>query len=188
MGDTFDLKTKVDRAVYALIVGMGVGNKNNTYPGEATIGSRTLPNTTIDSGECFEEDLQPGNFRFPGGKISFRDDATLQPNESNPQAPFLLAQQRVTAIIGQLVLSDDQTTLDYTRRQLNYWGRLLATDASNETDATAAQTAANNQDMLDFTLLYWRITDYGVPKKIEGVTFYEREVMFECVACNSNID
>jgi len=188
MGDTFDLKTKVQRAVAALIIGQGVGTVLNTYPGEATIGGRTLPNTTIDAGECFEEDLQPGNFRFPGGRINFRDDGKIQPDDPNPQGPFLRAQQRVSAIIEQLVLSDDGTTLDYTRRQLNTFGRAMAVDPTIGADANAAQTAANNLDMADLTFLYWRITDYGEPKKNEGVTFYERDVMFECVVCNSNID
>ncbi len=187
MADTFDLKTKVNRAVFALIVGNGVGTTDNTYPGETTSQDRTLPNTTIDAGECFEEDLQPGNFRFPNGKITFRDNAIVQPGDPNPNSAFLAAQQRVSAIIGQLVLSDDETTLDYTRRQLNAFGRALAVDPTNGDDPEASQSAANNQDMTDLTFLYWRITDYGEPKKAEGL-YFEREISFECVACNSNID
>ena len=187
MGDTFDLKTKVGRAIYALIVGTGVGSIDDTYVGEVKSDRRTLPNTTIDAGECFEEDLQPGNFRFPNGKINFRDDSVIQPNDPNPQSAFLEAQQRVSAIIAQLVMSDDETTLDYTRRQLNTFGRAMAVDPTNGSDPLAAQSAANNQDMTDLTFLYWRITDYGEPKKAEGL-FFEREMSFECIACNSNID
>jgi hypothetical protein len=187
MADSFDLKTKVERAVFALIVGTGTGNSNNTFPGEATSQDRALPNTTIDAGEGIEADLQPGNFTFHTGKIIFHDDAVIQPGNPNPNGPFLAAQNRVSAIITQLVQSDDLTTQDYTRRQLNTFGRALAV-AVDPNDPKSVQLAANNQDMPDFTLLYWRVTDYGTPKKEENVTFYERVVLFECAACNSNID
>ncbi len=189
MGDTFDLKSKIPRAIGALIVGTGVGTVKNVFPGEAsqTQTNRALPNTTILCDDGYEDEWQPGNFHF-SGKITFHDDGTTQPNETNPNGPFLRAQQRVSAIITQLVLSDDGSTKDYTRRQLNYWGRLLATDPTNGADAVAAQAAANNQDMLDLTFIFWNTTDYGSSKKTENVTFIEREITFECVACNSNID
>lgn len=188
MADSFDLETKIARAIAALIIGNGVGNSNNTYPGAATSRDRILPNTSIVAGEGFEEDLQPGNFRFPAGQIIFHDDATIQPDDVSDQAPFLNAQQRVSAIVTQLVLSDDQTTQDYTRRQLNVFGRALAVDGSNGSDPVQASAAANNLDMADLTLIYWRIVDYGQPKKQEHATYYERIVSFECMACNSNID
>ncbi len=186
MADTYDLKTKIPIAIKALIVGTGTGTVDNVFPGEAsqTQTDRPLPNTTIECDEGFEEDLQPGNFRFTG-KIMFRDDGTTQPNDGINK-PFLRAQQRVSAIITQLVLSDDDTTKDYTRRQLNYWGRLLAT-SQNPGDPVADSLATINQDMTDFTFIYWNITDYGSPKKSEG-TFIERDISFECVACNANID
>ena len=186
MADSYDLKTKIPRAIMALIVGTGTGTVDNVYPGEATqtVTNRILPNTTIECDDGFEEDLQPGNFRFTG-KITFRDDGTTQPNDT-ANAPFLRAQQRVSAIITQLVLSDDQTTKDYTRRQLNTFGRALAT-SQNPGNPVADQWAAISQDMVDFTLLYWNITDYGSPKKTEG-TFFERVIEYECVACNANID
>ena len=191
MGDTFDLQTKIPRAIAALIIGTNVGTVNNTYPGEATatVTNRTLPNQTITCGDGFEEDLQPGNFRFTG-TINFRDDGTTQPNETNlPNGPFIRAQQRVSPIITQLVLSDDGTTKDYTRRQLNAWGRKMAATVANGGTASSDQDAANNADMADFTFIYWNITDYGTPKKTEsGGTFVERDITFECVACNSNID
>ena len=189
MANTFDLQSKLNRAIYALIIRTGIGDSANTFAGEVSSQPRTLPNTTIEAGEGNEESSM-GNFRFHG-VITFRDDAILQPNQANPQAPFIAAQTRSSAIIEQLVLSDGSPEMEVTRQNLNTYGRALAVDPSNGATLALAQDAAANADMVDFTALYWRITDYGTTRRAggekEGV-FFEREVAFESLCCNSNVD
>lgn len=185
MADSFDLPTKINRAIYALIVGTGVGLPENTFAGDATSSNRKLPNTSIMAGEGFDEGQ--GNYRFPACKIIFRDKETVQPNDPNPNSAFLAAQTRVSAIIEQLALSDDGTTMDYTRRQIEAYGRQMAVDVSGGTNPVMAQSMANNLDMENFSLIYYAITDYGSAKKVEGL-YFEREVFFECLACNSDLD
>jgi len=189
MANTFDLESKLNRAIYALIVFTGVGDAKSIFAGEVSSQERTLPNTTIISGEGNEE-FDLGNYRFHG-KISFRDDGVLQPNMANPEQPFLNARNRVSAIIEQLSLSDGSAEMEVTRQNLNAYGRMLAVDPTNGADAGSAQNASNNSDMTDFTVLYWRVTDYGTSRQASvdtGGLFYEREVFFEALACNSNVD
>jgi hypothetical protein len=192
MANTFDLKTKIERAIFALLTTTGVTQAAQTFPGTAanmTI-DRPLPCTTIDAGEGLNEDFQPGNYRFVKGKIILQDVATQQPADPNYQSAFVAARKRADAVIGTLVQSDDDTTMDYTRRLLNTVGRQMAIDASGGADPVQKLAASNNCDMADFTLLYWILQDYGDPKLENGgdVSYFERELLFECVACNSNID
>src|SRR5579872_2135561 len=192
MADTFDLKTKIERAIYALILNAGLGTPDNVWPGMAsrTDEDRTLPNTTIEAGEG-REDVFMGNYRFERGTVCFYDRAANDPSSTNPQEAFLAASQRSTSIIYLLVQSDDQTTMDYSRRLLNAAGRALAVDLSNGANAAMKQAALNNADMTDFTLIYWRVVDYGVTREVKaegGGLYFERELGFECLACNSNVD
>jgi hypothetical protein len=186
MPNTYDLKSKVQRAIASLLVGQGAAGSTwqNTFAGEYSSGNRDLPNTSIECLEGVEEDFT-GNYRFHG-RIVFRDDATLQPNVASPQTPFLNARQRVDQIIGLLVQTEDATTMDYSRMLINLYGNALAVDASNGAISAATEMAEANSDMTDFSMLYWRVTDYGQAQKMgaEGGLYFEREIGFECVACN----
>jgi len=193
MANTYDLKYKVERAIFALLIQNGVGTSNDTYPGEATPDiERTLPNQTISAGNGIEDgDASPGNFWFRSGEIIFHDNAIVPPDNADKRSAFAFAQQRTSKVIDPLVMSDDLATMDYTRRQLNAAGRALAVDPTNGADATRAQVAIDNADMVDFTLIYWRVVERGTVKKVnkdKDTWFYERVMGFECLACDSNID
>lgn len=187
--NTYDLKSKIQRAIQALLIGTGVGSTQDTFISEVSAATRALPNTSIDAGHGTEEDFT-GNYRFHG-RIIFHDAATQQPDQPDPQAPAAAAQARFNAVIGQLVQGSDgvipgtSTTMDVSRQLLNQYGNALAIDPSNGQNPVFAQAAADNADMADFSLLYWRISDYGTPEKgNDDVSYYKREVWFECVANN----
>jgi hypothetical protein len=92
--------------------------------------------------------------------------------------------------MGQLLLSDGDNTLDYTRRALNAAGRALAVDPTNGANPVAAKSAADNADMAAFTFLLWIEGSLGSHKEVNdgGMTYLERVATFTAVACNSNID
>ena len=188
MANTFDLESKLNRAIYALIVGTGVGTPVNTFAGDVSSQPRTIPSTTIRAGEGHEESSL-GNFRFCG-QIMFRDEGINQPQTGNPNAAFMQAQQRVSAIISELVQSDGSPEMEVSRQLITSYGRALAVDKTNGAEQAAAQSAAANADMVDFTMIYWRVVDYGTTrqsKELDSV-FYEREIIFEALCCNSNVD
>ncbi len=187
MAFTFDLQSKIARAVRALILSTGVGTakETNVFPSSDV---QTFPNTTIEVDEGIPEVLGTGVFRFPVVRLTFHDEGTVQPNQPDPMRPYLEAQKRISAVITVLMLSDDVTTLDYTARQLTAAGNALAM-VPDVTKPVQVQQAADNADMAEFTILQWLEGTYGSPKKFdnESVTYWERVVTFECVACNAMI-
>lgn len=186
--NTFDLESKLNRAIYATIISTGAGKPGNTFAGYVDSENRPIPNTTIISGEG-EEEYGLGNYRF-FGKIIFRDSATLQPEMSNPRQPFLDAQNRTSSIISQLVQSDGSSEMEVSRSLINSAGRAMAIDPTNGANQIFSDLALVNADMVDFTIIYWRIIAYGSVKstKSTGNTNYERETLFEALCCNSNVD
>ena len=145
IANTFDLESKLNRAICALIVQSGTGRNGNTFAGYVSSEFRTLPNTTVTSGEGNEEDFI-GNFKF-FGKIVFEDPGTLQPGMANPQQPFLDAQTRTSTIISQLVQSDGSPEMEASRVLITNAGRSLALDPSNGANPTIAALAETNADM-----------------------------------------
>lgn len=178
MADTLDLTTKIPRAIRALILMTGVGTPENTFAAESTEQQRAFPNTTIIANEGEEGDgggyYLPGMYFFRNCQIIFRDEAVTQPNETTPA--FNRANQRFSDVVGQLALSDDEHTEEYTRRRINAAAYDLA-----------ANDAENNGDLANFGLRYYHITSYGKPEKVTGdsVTYYERILTFECMASNA---
>lgn len=187
--NTYDLKTKVERAIAQMIVTNGAGTWLNTFPGEATGDTgHELPNTVIDAGIGDEDDFT-GNYRF-FGKIIFTDMALNQPTVNDTLESFSAAQQRVSTIIGLFVQTDDQTTMDYSRKLINGAANSMAFDFSNGQDPVQEEFAEDNSDMTDFALTFWRIIGYGRPVKkesVDGGLYYERVVEFECQAANSQV-
>jgi hypothetical protein len=181
-----DLFSKIPRAVRAVLLDQGAVTIDNCYI-SLDSRSRTLPNTTIEvqgDGASFDG---PGNFRFPAIVINLRDDAIVQPDEADPNGPRTRANARCTAIYNALCRSDDTHTLDYTAREITRLGQALAVDASSGSDPVQAQFAADNSDMGDFCVMLWELEQIGAPKKTEDGTFWEREMVFSCVACNANL-
>ena len=187
MAFTFDLQSKIARAIEALLISTGVSTAKecNVFPSS---DKQTFPSTEIEVEEGIPEVLGSGVFRFPVVRLIFHDEGTVQPNQPDINRPYLDAQKRISANITVLMLSDDTTTLDYTARQLTAAGNALAM-VPDVTNPVQVQVAADNADMADFTILQWLEGTYGSPKRVEteGTTYWERIVTFECVACNAMI-
>jgi hypothetical protein len=179
-----DLQAKINRAIRAVLIDQGAGGVGDTYAAITSEG-RTLPNTTITTGDGVSFD-GPGNWYFPSILLNLRDSGLVQPNEPNPAAPRMSANDRMTGIYNALCRSDDEHTLDFTAKELTRLGRLLAVDQSGGTDPDQVKNALANADMVDFTVLYWQSGLMGTPKKHdEKATFWERELEFSCIACNA---
>lgn len=184
---TADLQSKISRAVRAVLLDQGAAAADNCFA-DPDDGQRGLPNSTIIPGDSTAFD-GPGNFHFPAVRINLRDDANTQPDVADAVTPRVLANQRFAKIYNALCRSDDQHTMDYMARELTRVGNLLATDQSYGKDPIQTLAAADNADMADFTVLYWWLEDIGgVAKHVEGETYWEREMVFSCVACSLNFN
>lgn len=178
-----DLQSKINRAVRAVLLDQGAVQRDNCYAAPAS-DDRTLPNTTITTGDGIPFD-GPGNWQFPEIMVNLRDPATVQPDEADPENKRISANERCSNIYNALNRSDDTTTFFFTAAELTRLGRLLAVDQSNGTDPVQVQSALNNADMADFTVLFWEPGLIGSPSKNQDGTFWSRELAFSCVACNA---
>lgn len=179
---TSALQSKLARAIKALLVAEGAASENDTYF-EFSSAERTLPNTTILTGQSDELVKYSGIWKFPNISITFRDNAAVQPDETNPNAAWLAAQARYSLVRDTLSrIGDDGSTM-FMRGEITTAGRALATavDASEE----AVQKAADNADMAQFTCTWWKDVDLGALRADAGGTFYEADLIFEAHAANS---
>lgn len=181
-----DLSSKLNRAIRAVLLSAGAGLPTEIIAAPNST-ERTLPNTDIVAGDAIPFD-GPGNWQFPSVTITLRDDAAVQPGETNSAVNRVSANDRLTKVFNALNRSDDTHTLYYTAQQLTALGRALAVDASSGSDDTQAQDAANNADMAEFTVLWWEFVGIGSLMKVStdsGGTFWQRDLTFSCFACNS---
>lgn len=178
--DSLDLAGKLCRGIRALIVSAGAGTNLNTFvaPGSAT---KTLPNTTIEAETetAFEDEVGTGNYRFPAVRVIFRDPGANQPADDDVDAERVAAGLRMGPVIESLISSNDGTTLNYTAVAITQAGQALA-----------VSSPADNADMANFTVLFWKLCDLGTMRRVRHVkkaTCWERILLFECVCCNSAI-
>ena len=95
-------------------------------------------------------------------------------------------------LIGVAEAALSQTTTGQDRQAtcdaLNYFGRLLAVDASNGTDPVQVQEAANNEDMANFTCLrIFSMGDRRADKSASGAIILREVRTFKVSACSSNV-
>lgn len=168
-----DLQSKICRAVRALLIEEGAGSTEDTIAAPNS-EQRGLPLTAITTGDGQPFD-GPGNWQHQVN-LELRDDAVNSPDESDPDTARVVANARCTRIVNALMLSEDGHTLDYTARRLTTLGRALASDA-------------DNADMADFTVLWWEAAGQGTASLTSGDSsmFWQRDLQFNCVACNSAI-
>lgn len=179
-----DLQSKINRAVRAVLIDQGAATTENCYAAPAS-DERTLPNTTVGTGDGIPFE-GPGNWHFPDVRLNMRDNAIAQPGQ-DASAPRKAANARWTKIYNALARSDDTHTLYFTATELTRLGRALAVDPSGGTDAAWVKFADDNADMADFTVLWWDVAAQGTASKDVGGVFWERDLQFNCVACNAVI-
>jgi hypothetical protein len=176
----YDLASKITRAIRALLISVGADDSNNIIA-EPFNSPRGLPLTNIAAGDGVEMIECPGLYRFPAITLTLEDDATVQPNQPNPNGPLVAANSRFSKIKNALTQTDTGTDLRLTAIAITDAGNALAvSDGTPEGD----KRAADNADMADFTVQDWRAISFPVAKLAgDKGTFWEREISFECVAC-----
>ena len=181
-----DLQSKICRAVRALLIEDGAGSTEDTIAAPSSV-LRELPITAVMTGDGQPFD-GPGNWQHQVN-LDLRDDAVNAPDEADTDTARIAANARCTKIVNALMLSEDGHTLDYTARRLTELGRALAVDESEGADEAMALRAAQNADMADFTVLWWEAAGQGAAtiSAGESSTYWQRDLQFNCVACNSAI-
>lgn len=178
---------KLCRAITAYLIGLGVGTVDDTFP-MLWSASRSFPNTTVKQQSVFRpEPALTGNYR---GNIAIviKGLAVNDPGSANPGAARVAYVQRVERVLDALMQSDDNETLNATRVAINAAGRALAVDPTNGKDPVAAQTAANNADMVDFTLTEYYDGGIGMAESEEEGVDWVTVYLFDCCACSANVD
>jgi hypothetical protein len=177
-------RSKTDRAIVAYLISKGVAP--NIYPANFS-GERAYPNVTVWCHDGKPDVQYSGSWEFQV-MIEVNGHATVQPDEPNPDAPRVDLDEISQAVEEALMVSDDadqNETLHTTAELITLAGRALA--VSDGTDA-GNQRAANNADMVNFTLQFWQETGLtGGQGQTEGAAF--REILnYICRSCGSNVD
>lgn len=174
------LQSKIARAVRAHLISEGVGTAADVFC-EMSTADRTLPSTTIVTGDGQEYPFATGNWRFTVS-IVLRDTAVQDPDETNTNVSWTDANTRYSAIRDALTQIGGSQPLLYTAQTITTAGQALATsDGSDEGDLRAE----DNADMAAFTCMWWKEIGLSAPTASETGTHWESELQFDCMACNS---
>lgn len=178
-----DLQSKICRAIKALLISEGAGSEEDTYC-EFSTADRTVPNTTIESGQAMEHVKFTGNWHFPGVIVSLRDPAMLQPEETNRNLAWKNATDRYNRVRIALSRIGPNGEFSFLPGELTNIGRGLATAVDSSADAI--QFAEDNADMADFTVFWWQIVGLNAPRVDATGNYFDSELRFDCIACNGN--
>jgi hypothetical protein len=177
-------RSKLNRAICAYLVSVGAGGPEDTVPANSG-GSQGYPNTTVHATLSKPEILLTGIRRITT-HVSIKGSAVVAVGEPNADVARKNFDDRVAAVEDALMQSDDGQSLRATAVAITAAGRALATpvDISPE----AAQFAANNADMVDFSCQAWYDGGEGdgVPEG-EGCA-YNEILIFEAVCSDRNVD
>jgi len=178
------IRSKLNRAIAAYLVSVGAGGPDDISTGN-DISSRGYPNTTVKA-TLSKSEIPLTGLRRITVHISVKGSAVSAPDEPNPDQPRLDHDARIAATYDALMQSDDGHTLRATADAITAAGRALATPTDG-TDA-AAQLAANNADMADFTCEGWYDVGEGDGEPDESGASWEEILIFEALCNASNTD
>lgn len=180
--------SKISRAFSAYLISAKCGSKDDILQFRG-VSQKGLPNTVVDfatTGTAEPENMQ--NTRVTVA-ITIRSSATSGNGSDNPDAPWILHNQRIDAHYSALTQANEgDEDLELTRKLINQAARSLAVDQSNGTDPDAAQFAANNADMENFTINEYHYVGVGLGREDEDGTYFEDVLMFSVLACENNVD
>lgn len=183
-----NLPSKLSRAICAYLVSVGIDQKK-VYP-EPTAKPRTFANGPIVTAKILPGQPDP---KLTGDK-RFKAGIQIKGTETNSGAVGAGEVQRVAfdAFVGQvneaLMQSDGDQTLRFTAAAINAAGRALATAGTADVEAAKEDwcKAANNADMVDFTVTQWVDSTIGSGEASD--CNWEIVIMFDATACESNVD
>jgi hypothetical protein len=185
MAEPFNnIRSKLSRAIAAYLIDAGAGTEADTLP-HTSVANTAYPNTVVRA-TLSKPEVPMSGMRRVTVHISIKGSATNVPKESNPQKARVQFDQRVADVCDALMQTDDDETYRATARLITIAGRDLATPA----DATpeAAQAAANNADMEDFTCQGWYDGGEGDGAADAEGCSWEEILIFEALVSPSDTD
>lgn len=177
------LPSKLSRAIAGYLVSAGVGTNASTLPLFSN-KARPYPNVTVIPARGNPEPATCGNYRFQIN-ISVKGSNAKDPNSTNQEAGRVAFDALVKQAQESLMLSDDQQTLRATYRLINNAAHALAVAVDETPDAV--QFAANNADMVDFTIIEWSDLGFALGTADEEGCSWEQVLIFDCICCASLI-
>jgi hypothetical protein len=182
-----NIDSKLDRAICAYLIAQKCGSVNDTLPW-LTQKARGYPNTTAYCSRAVPDPVMVGNWNITEW-ISVKGQASKDPKEPNPALGAVNFDNRCASLVDAMSQSDNGgQSLDATARGITAAGRALAVDLSNGADPAQALLAANNADMVDFTVLM--VVNSGFARgaaDMEGCS-WERIFIYDILCCPSNVD
>lgn len=178
------LRSKLNRAVAAYLISVGAGGRQDVLPYSSLI-LKVYPNTTIWAIRSHVEVPLTGLRRLMV-HVSVKGSGVQQVGEPNPEEARVTWDQRVAATQDALMQTADGITLHATALAITAAGRALAVPVDNS--PAAAQFAANNVDMVDFTCQAWYDAGEGEGTADAEGCSWEEVLMFEALCSPSNVD
>lgn len=178
------LRSKVDRAVVAYLKSQGVAD--HIYPFNYS-GTREFPSVTVKAGRprgmpSTSEVKYSGDYRFLV-TINVQHQGNVQEGEDSEKNRVAL-DELTKAVYEALMQSADsgpnQNNLKATAALIQAAGRALKTNP-------ITAIANNNADMDEFSMTHWEESALDADVNEDGNAFIEI-LLFECVACASNVD
>jgi hypothetical protein len=139
-----NLRSKHNRAVQAYLLSLAVatpaiGTGNDIFA-QASIQERGYPNTTVRTKFGIPQPMMTGDYKV---RMEIEIKGAAAPANSD-QSARMAFDARVAATHDALMMTDDNTTLNYTASQITAAGRALA-----------ISDPQNNGDMGDYSCINW---------------------------------
>jgi hypothetical protein len=179
------LRSKVNRAIAAYLISAGAGSTTDTVPAN-TKTVKVYPNTTVKATLSLPE-VHFVALRRVKVHISIKGSATQDPTETDLDAPRKLFDDRVSQVYDAMMQTSDNQTLHATALLITSAGRALAVSQQPGNPASD-QVAADNADMVDFSLQAVYDMGEGDGEPSEDGTSWEEILMFDVLASPSNVD
>ena len=179
-----NLRSKLNRAIAAYLVSQGCGGVGDVVPANSR-QPKSYPNTTVQS-TLSKPEVPLTGLRRVTVHISIKGSAVIDPSEPNPEVARINFDKRVAQTYDALMQSDDDETLRATAAAITEAGRALAVPADDSPEA--AQFAANNSDMEDFTCSSWYDMGEGDGEPSGEGCAWNEILIFEALASPSNTD
>jgi hypothetical protein len=179
------LRSKLNRAVCAYLISQGVGSTEDTVPAYSQ-GTYAFPNTTVRATLGTPDPPFSGNYRITL-HVSIKGSAVQSAQDPNGDLAHIEFDERVAAVQDALMMGNGCDSLADTAAAINAAGRALAV-AQDPSDPASVQQAANNADMVDFTLIQWIDRGFGDGMADAKDCTWEEILIFEAYCCSRNVD
>ena len=178
------LRSKLNRAICAYLVSQGAGSTKDTQP-SFTQSTLAFPNTTVRATTGTPDPPFTGNYRIQVW-ISIKGSASESTTEPNPDLRREEFDNRIATVADALMTGNGYNSLSDTANAITAAGRALAT-VIDPNDPASVQFAANNADMVDFTLIQWIDRGFGDGQADSQDCTWEEILIFEAYCCSSNV-